>query len=1691
MGNQKKNIARSLLVGLILCVPSVLPASPTDIVINEVMYNPPEDLSGEELEFVELYNRGAEDVDVGGWRFTDGITFTFPEGTVLESDAYLVVCSDPMEMVWKYGIYSIIGPFEGRLDNKGERIALSDNSAVPILIDEVEYETGGEWPSEPDGDGPSLELVSPWADNNMGGSWQGSQPAEDNGTPGARNSCYQQNPPPVITDVMRNPVVPTSSQTVTVTATVIDDTSVQSVHLDYVVGDDPGGETTTLEMTDLGDGTYSTTIPHQTNGTWVWYNIAAIDGSLAVGWWPTGAPEKKAWYVVDNVPAIDGDIVINEIMYLNDPMKEAELEWVEIFNATAHIIDLSWWCFKDDEDAHSFYLPMGTLLSGGEFLVISNDAGKVAAAYGIDNVVGDFSFRLSDGGSLVRLFNANGELIDWVEYGDSSPWPDEADGGGASLECVNPFVDNSLFENWGPGVDGGTPGAVNSVYSPYNNDMDIVINEIMYHPADGNDEAQFIELYNRGSQTVSLSGWQFTRGITHTFEGGTSIPPGGFIVLCKDASVAPKLYDFSAPAVTWQMGRLDHGGETLALENSVGVTIDIVKYNDMPPWPVAADGFGSSLECVNPFVDNNHPRNWRASSGEAFWQFVRRTGTATSSQLYFYMLEAGECLIDDVSITEAGGTDNYVPNGDFETDDSGWQKTGNHSWSYRQIGGAHSGNACMHIVATDGGGSWSDSVNVFTVPDLVEGEEYVLSFWVKHAKGGTRFYSRLAGGALGGQTILAGSGLRNSPGKVNGVFSLDLPPFISLVEHIPNMPKPAEVAKIVAQVEDDVEVSAVMLDYKSALEENWTRVQMRDDGLNGDAVAGDGLYTGMTGTYPSQTIVRYVVSAVDGGGHGTRSPEQNHPTKPNHAYFVYDRDVVSKLPVYFLTVPTMGSINPYSDNYHPATFVYQGRVYENVGIRYRGQTSRAYKKKCLKLRFNTGDLFTGSFYNGLRTINLQAMWADKSYLREKLANDLFKKVKFGENNDRNAAYCETRHVVVYINGQYWGMFLELEAPGRRYLKRNRRDDTGNLYKAYSTGINDSGFEKRTNETDGSKADLSAFLGGINNTSASLITDYLNTHADVESQIAYNAVNSVINNSDQPAKNYFLYHDPTTGKWEMFPWDLDLTYGRNFEVSGSDTGVCNDVIRWNNHIFFGTRAHPKNDGPWNRVIDRFFYPESGDATEPFRQQMIEKTKEILDNYFTPQLQNPEIDFLVELIKEEAAKDRAKWGSYSLKDTDLQSQVTILKGVVSNRRSYLYTNFLIDQDAPRKPRNIYPRNGDYTVFPTAVLRPSSYSDPNGDPHAASQWQIREEGNYWTETVLDAEETEENLASYEVAPEILDPLRVYYWRVRVKDNTGLWGNWSDATSFAVGIDTDVDGLCDSAETNTGEYVSSTNTGTDPRNPDTDDDGLTDGEEVTEFGTNPNLPDSDGDGLSDWEEVKTHLTDPNSEDTDGDRLPDAWEISNLFDPKSAAGLDGTSGDPDGDSLINLAEFLNGTSPNDPDTDADGMDDAWELSNGLSPTDPTGENGPEGDADGDGLSNLAECENGTNPNEGDTDRDGLGDLWEVENNLDANDVGGINGPDGDPDSDGMPNLEEMIAGTDPNSAESVFAVTSLEPNNPGVVISWRTVAGKRYQIYASEKLGSEWLPLGDEIVGTGEGAVFVDEGADSAVVRFYKVVVQ
>src|SRR3954468_16953183 len=87
-------------------------------------------------------------------------------------------------------------------------------------------------------------------------------------------------------------------------------------------------------------------------------------------------------------------------------------------------------------------------------------------------------------------------------------------------------------------------------------DRSIVINEVMYHPADDQDALQYVELYNTTESIADLSGWSLDAGAKFIFPGGTSIPAHGFLVVVRDTNAFRRAYGPAIPMVGNFAGRL-------------------------------------------------------------------------------------------------------------------------------------------------------------------------------------------------------------------------------------------------------------------------------------------------------------------------------------------------------------------------------------------------------------------------------------------------------------------------------------------------------------------------------------------------------------------------------------------------------------------------------------------------------------------------------------------------------------------------------------------------------------------------------------------------------------------------------------------------------------------------------------------------------------------------------------------------------------------------------------------------------------------------------------------------------------------------------------------------------------------------------------------------------------------------------
>lgn len=151
------------------------------VVINEIHYH---DADTPFDEFIELHNPGSTVEDLSGAQFTSGVRFTFPDGTLLEPGAFLVLAQQPESPRWQDFEVPIHGPWSGNLSDSSDELVLrTRNNRV---IESVAYTDYRPWPAGPDGYGPSLERISPTLPANDFHSWLASE--VDSGTPGAENS---------------------------------------------------------------------------------------------------------------------------------------------------------------------------------------------------------------------------------------------------------------------------------------------------------------------------------------------------------------------------------------------------------------------------------------------------------------------------------------------------------------------------------------------------------------------------------------------------------------------------------------------------------------------------------------------------------------------------------------------------------------------------------------------------------------------------------------------------------------------------------------------------------------------------------------------------------------------------------------------------------------------------------------------------------------------------------------------------------------------------------------------------------------------------------------------------------------------------------------------------------------------------------------------------------------------------------------------------------------------------------------------------------------------------------------------------------------------------------------------------------------------------------------------------------------
>lgn len=667
----------------------------SDIVITEIMYNPPE--SSDSLDYIELYNHGADPVNLNGFKLTAGnVNFTFPALT-FKPGTYLVLAYDTLAVRRTFGIGSLKWN-GGKLSNTGALIQLKDNFG--FLVDTVRYSKSLPWDTLANGYGPSLVLCDPNFDNGVPENWIHSvelQAVNANGepiygTPGS--ACAHTIPLP---DFSANPLKIVAGQSVHFT-------NLTQGFADQFYWDFEGGEPYADSSANPPAITYNT--PGK-------YSVCLTAGNVY------GDNTICKTHYIEVLVAAVPDLVITEIMY-NPPETQDSIEFIEIYHNGTESINLQGYQLLAKNITFTF---PSRNFDPGEHVLVAYSPSSIMNTFGLPAYAWSGG-KLSNTESYIMLLDNYGQLVDSVYYKTTPPWPTKPNGGGSSLVLCDPSLDNSLPENWiyateyaatnaagqkiyatplapctytTPIADFTADDTLIAVYQTVNftattlgacnywnwyfeggdpltwegenppeiryeepglykvcltvgnvygqsvkckpgyiqvggTDAEpIVITEIMYNPPETNPDS--LEFIELYNR-----GGQPVNLRNFKFTAGvdfvfpdTTLMPGSYLLIAGNKKVAENFYE--VPFLQWTSGVLANSGELIKLVNKFGVTVDSIPYKPNNPWDSLANGRGYSLELCNPNANNALGQSWTRAS--------RSTGKSVNGRMIYATPGAG------------------------------------------------------------------------------------------------------------------------------------------------------------------------------------------------------------------------------------------------------------------------------------------------------------------------------------------------------------------------------------------------------------------------------------------------------------------------------------------------------------------------------------------------------------------------------------------------------------------------------------------------------------------------------------------------------------------------------------------------------------------------------------------------------------------------------------------------------------------------------------------------------------------------------------------------------------------------------------------------------------------------------------------------------------------------------------------
>ena len=889
-----------------------------------------------------------------------------------------------------------------------------------------------------------------------------------------------------------------------------------------------------------------------------------------------GENDPRAWGISEAVGGTPGrmetllpnpqrGVVINEFLAHTDL---PQIDYIELYNHTTATVDLSGCWLTDDPTTNKYRIPDGTVIAAGGFMEFPET---------------QTGFRLNAAGEWIFLVNPDGSrVIDGLRFEAqengvaTGRWPDGA----------------STFRR----LAQPTPGAANSRWRSEN----VVINELMFNPITGDSADEYVELFNRGTNTVDLGGWKFVSGIGYKFAAGTVLAPGGYMVVAKNASHLRSNYSQLSTNNTLGdfSGSLKNSGDRVALSmpddivstNSIGdlvtnkidIVVSEVSYVGGGRWGVWSNGGGSSMELIDPSADPLRPSNWADSdeSQKSTWtnfEVTRRLDNGMDgfppNRLHITMLNQGEALVDNVEVIPPDGT-NLLSNGGFEvgsgTTASGWVFNGNLSTSKIDNTGAYEGNRCLHVRAQGDGDTGVNTLRTVVNPGLNPGDFATIRAKARWVAGWPEVLFKFRGAWLELPARLPVPKNLGTPGLPNSRAVANAGPAIYEVTHTPALPKASGPVVVSCRVSDPDGVASVTLRYRIDPSQSLTSVVMRDDGTGGDAIAGDGIYSATISGRSSGTLAAFRIQAQDANTNGSAIAIFPPLAPAQECLIRWDDSIPDGNFAHYHMWNTQTSenarTNPLNNTYRDATLVYGNfRVIYNAGFRDKGSP------------FHGG---AGSF----AVVNLEddPLLGETDRIFRSTGNGgpegtgLKNQVSMWIAKQLGIPYLHSHYMRLFRNGAlHYNISQDEEAPNRGYASSYFPSSLeADLYKIAfwfefqddNTTFGPVGATMEQFLTDGNVYKLARYrwnwqtrgYGGTANNytnifnlvtaatdpSDNYVPNLLNL-ADIDSWMRIFAFNHILGNWDSysynEGQNMYIYKRQGQ-PWAMMPWDIDFVLG---------------------------------------------------------------------------------------------------------------------------------------------------------------------------------------------------------------------------------------------------------------------------------------------------------------------------------------------------------------------------------------------------------------------------------------------------------------------------------------------------------------------------------------------------------------------